>query len=155
MTLLSYQVNSASVTMDMVYLPYLARKCKYLSRLYTGEPPLCSCTSFGTLWTSHELVEFLNPSHLISLNLVSQPGWHKGSSSPGLWELLSAAPWMMLLALQLPFVPPSQTEITSVGEADKETGLYMPFLSRLICLSLAGFLQNNGIVKRGEKLSLG
>lgn len=123
--------------MGMVCLPYLARKCKCLPRLYTGEL-LCSCPSLGKLWTSHELVEFLNLSHLISLNLVSQPGWHKGSSSLGPWELLSAAPWMMLLALLIAPIPPSQPEITSMGEADKETGLYMPFLSLLICLSLVG-----------------
>ena len=45
---------------------------------------------------------------------------------------------MMLLALLIAPVPPSQPEITSMEEADKETGLYMPFLSLLICLSLVG-----------------
>lgn len=41
----------------------------------------------------------------------------------GTWELLSAAPWMMLLALLTAPAPPSRPEITSMGEADKETGL--------------------------------
>lgn len=41
------------------------------------------------------------------------------------------------------------------GSADKETGLHTPFLSLLICLSLVDSLPNNGIVKWGEKLSLG
>lgn len=45
---------------------------------------------------------------------------------------------MMLLASLIAPVPSSQPEITSMGEADKETGLYMPFLSLLICLSLVG-----------------
>lgn len=81
--------------------------------------------------------------------------WYKGSSFLGLQKLLSAAPWMMLLALLTAPVPPPQPEITSMGEADKETGLYMPFLSLLICLSLVGFLQNNGTVKRRELLLLG
>ena len=45
---------------------------------------------------------------------------------------------MMLLALLIAPIPPAQPEITSMGEADKETGLYMPFLSLLICLSLVG-----------------
>lgn len=62
-------------------------------------------------------------------------------------ELLPAAPPMMLLALLTAPVPPTQLEITSMGETDKETGLYMPFLSLLIGLSLVGFLLNNGIVK--------
>lgn len=40
-----------------------------------GEPILGAYASFGKLGISYELVGFVNPSHLISLNLISQLGW--------------------------------------------------------------------------------
>lgn len=40
---------------------------------------------------------------------------------------------MMLLALLTPSIPPSQPEVTSMGEADKETGLYaFPFIADML-----------------------
>lgn len=85
-------------------------------------------------------------SHLTARMVTKKP-YGAEATPPQDCELLSAAPGMMLLALLTAPVPPSQPEITSMGETDKETGLYMPFLSLLICLSLVGFLPNNGIVK--------
>lgn len=82
---------------------------KRLCRQYIGEPILYSCAFFRKLWPSHESVGF----HIWFLWISShsqdgnkKPTWHKGSSSPVLWEPLCAAPWMTLLALLTAPIPP-------------------------------------------------
>ena len=82
------QIVPGSLRAWCVFLT-LPGSAKSVWAIYRRTHSLLLCLFWAAV--DHELVGFLNPSHLVCLNLISQPGWynknptwHKGNSSPGL-----------------------------------------------------------------------